>query len=138
MLQDLVKFGMIPEFVGRLPNIATLEKLDKEALRRILTEPKNALVQQYKRMMEVIDGVELVLEDDAVEAIAEEAIKRHTGARALRAIMEEIMLDVMFEVPSESDVTRCVITREAISEGAKPCLERKSGTKSKDDKAKTA
>ncbi|MEI6502134.1 MAG: ATP-dependent Clp protease ATP-binding subunit ClpX [Armatimonadota bacterium] len=124
MPADLVKFGMIPEFIGRLPTMATLASLDKDALRRILVEPKNALIRQYQKTMEILDDVELVVEDDALEAIAAEAIKRQTGARALRTIIEEIMLDVMFEVPSDPEITRCVISRETVEQHAQPLLER--------------
>ena len=124
MPADLVKFGMIPEFIGRLPTMATLASLDQPSLRRILVEPKNALIRQYQKTMEILDDVELVVEDEALEAIAAEAIKRQTGARALRTIIEEIMLDVMFEVPSDREITRCVISRETVEEHAQPLLER--------------
>ncbi|MEN6305080.1 MAG: ATP-dependent Clp protease ATP-binding subunit ClpX [Armatimonadia bacterium] len=124
MPQDLVQFGMIPEFIGRLPTLATLSSLDQAALRRILVEPKNALIRQYQKTMEMLDNVELVVEDDALEAIAAEAIKRQTGARALRTIIEELMLDVMFDVPSDRDITRCVISAETVTERKPPVLER--------------
>ena len=124
MPQDLVKFGMIPEFIGRLPTLATLTSLDQETLRRILVQPKNALIRQYQKTLEMLDGVELVVEDEALEAIAHEALQRQTGARALRTIIEEIMLDVMFDVPSDPDVTRCTITRETIEQSIPPLLER--------------
>ncbi len=120
--EDLVKFGMIPEFIGRLPVIATLHSLDKEALRRILTEPANALVKQYQKLMRLIDNVELIFTDDALDAIAEEALKRKTGARALRTIIEEVMLNVMFEVPARRDVGRCIVTAECVKDGAPPKL----------------
>ncbi len=123
MPQDLIKFGMIPEFIGRLPTMATLNSLDGEALRRILVEPKNALIRQYQKTLAMLDNVELVVEDEALEAIAQEALKRQTGARALRTIIEEIMLDVMFEVPSDEDVTRCTITRETVEQHQPPLLE---------------
>jgi ATP-dependent Clp protease ATP-binding subunit ClpX len=123
MPQDLIKFGMIPEFTGRLPTMATLDTLDKDALRRILIEPKNALIRQYKKTLDMLDGVELVIEDEALEAIAEEALKRETGARALRTIIEELMLDVMFEVPSDETVTRCTISRETVEQRELPALE---------------
>jgi ATP-dependent Clp protease ATP-binding subunit ClpX len=127
MPQDLIKFGMIPEFIGRLPTMATLDSLNKDALRRILVEPKNALIRQYQKTLAMLDDVELVVEDDALEAIAEEALKRQTGARALRTIIEEIMLDVMFEVPSNQEVTRCTITRETVEQRRAPVLEESKG-----------
>ncbi|MBU0607635.1 MAG: AAA family ATPase, partial [Armatimonadetes bacterium] len=134
MPQDLIKFGMIPEFIGRLPTMATLESLNKDALRRILVEPRNALIRQYQKTLAMLDDVELVVEDDALEGIAEEALKRQTGARALRTIIEEIMLDVMFEVPSDREVTRCTITRETVEQRTLPLLEqgkRKGTTRQK-------
>jgi ATP-dependent Clp protease ATP-binding subunit ClpX len=121
MPEDLLKFGMIPEFVGRLPVITSVHNLDREALIRILTEPRNALVRQYHRLFE-LDGVELEFTDDALEAIADQAILRGTGARGLRAIMEEVLLSVMYEVPSRQDVARVVITREAVLEHVNPTL----------------
>jgi ATP-dependent Clp protease ATP-binding subunit ClpX len=138
MPQDLVKFGMIPEFIGRLPSLATLDNLDKVALQRILVEPKNALINQYKKTMALLDKVELVVEDEALEAIAEEALTRSTGARALRTIIEEIMLDVMFEVPSDPTVTRCIITGETVRDKVSPKLERKKDRQRGDDRQKTA
>ncbi|MEI6602773.1 MAG: ATP-dependent Clp protease ATP-binding subunit ClpX [Clostridia bacterium] len=119
--QDLVKFGLIPEFVGRLPVIATLHQLDVEALLRILSEPKNALVKQYKKLFEY-DDVELEFEPDALAAIAKKSQARSTGARGLRAIMEEIMLDVMFDVPSETTIEKCIITLETVENGAHPTI----------------
>lgn len=110
---DLMKFGMIPEFIGRVPVIAVLEALDVDALIRILVEPKNAILKQYQQLLS-LDGVELKFDQDAVEAIAEEAIKRKTGARALRSIVEEIMLDVMYEVPSRTDIKVCRITKDLV------------------------
>ncbi len=110
---DIVKFGMIPEFIGRIPAISIVEPLDEETLVTILTEPKNALVKQFKKLMRM-DNVELEFKPDAIRAIAKEAFNRKTGARALRSIIEEIMLDVMYELPSREDVTRCVITREMV------------------------
>ncbi len=111
--EDLLKYGLIPEFVGRLPIIITLDALDEDALIRILTEPRNALVKQYQKLFE-LDGVTLEFTPDALKAIAEEALKRKTGARGLRAILEEVMLEVMYDVPSRSDVAKCIITRETI------------------------
>ncbi|AUS08393.1 ATP-dependent Clp protease ATP-binding subunit ClpX [Laceyella sacchari] len=124
--EDLLKFGLIPEFVGRLPVISTLEPLDETALVRILTEPKNALVKQYQKLLEM-DNVELEFEMEALEAIAQEAIKRKTGARGLRAIIESIMLDVMFELPSRDDVIKCVVTKETVIHGVSPKLMTKEG-----------
>jgi ATP-dependent Clp protease ATP-binding subunit ClpX len=119
--EDLIKFGMIPEFIGRLPVISSVHNLDRVALIRILTEPKNALVRQYGRLFD-LDGVELEFSDDALEAIAEQAILRGTGARGLRAIMEEVLLSVMYDLPSRKDVARCVITRETVMDKVLPTL----------------
>ncbi len=119
--EDLLKFGLIPEFVGRLPVISTLEPLDESALMRILTEPKNALVKQYQKLLEM-DNVKLEFEQESLEAIAKEAIKRNTGARGLRAIIESIMLDVMFEVPSRTDVAYCKVNKETVLNKLKPIL----------------
>lgn len=110
---DLVKFGMIPEFIGRVPVIAVVDPLDEDALAQILTEPRNALVKQYQKLLKM-DNVQLEFKPDAVRAIAKEAYRRKTGARALRSIVEELMLDVMYELPSRKDVTRCTITREMV------------------------
>jgi len=119
--QDLLKYGLIPEFVGRVPVIATLDALDHQALVRILTEPRNALVKQYQKMFE-LDDVSVEFKEGSLQAIAEEAIKRNTGARGLRSIMEEVLLDVMFELPSRDDISRCIITREVILKREKPIL----------------
>jgi len=119
--EDLVKFGMIPEFIGRVPVIATLEELDEPALINILTQPKNALTKQYQKLLEY-DGVTLEFEPDALDAIAKEAIKRNTGARGLRAIVEQAMLDVMFDLPGDATIKKCVITKASISGGEKPTL----------------
>lgn len=124
--EDLLKFGLIPEFVGRLPVISTLEPLDESALVRILTEPKNALVKQYQKLLEM-DNVALEFNAEALDAIAKEAIKRNTGARGLRAIIEGIMLDVMFEVPSRDDVINCVVTKEVVMDKIAPELKTKDG-----------
>ncbi|HHW12905.1 MAG TPA: ATP-dependent Clp protease ATP-binding subunit ClpX [Firmicutes bacterium] len=113
MPEDLLKYGMIPEFIGRLPIVVSLDALDEAALIRILTEPKNALIKQYKKMLE-LDGVELEFTPDAMEAIAALTMKRNAGARGLRAIIEKLLLDVMYEVPSRSDVKKCVITKEMV------------------------
>jgi ATP-dependent Clp protease ATP-binding subunit ClpX len=121
MPEDLIKFGLIPEFIGRLPVVTTVANLDREALITILTEPKNALSRQYRRLFE-LDGVDLQFTDDAVEAIADQAILRGTGARGLRAILEEVLLNVMYEVPSRSDVGQVVITREVVLDNVNPTL----------------
>jgi len=119
--EDLLKFGLIPEFIGRLPVIVTLNELDEDALKRIMTEPKNALVKQYRKMFE-FDDVELEIEDDAIEEIAKKAIERKTGARGLRSIFEKSMLDIMYEIPSRDDIEKCIITKETISENDDPKL----------------
>ena len=118
---DLIKYGLIPEFIGRLPMVATVDSLDRGSLVRILQEPRNALVKQYQRILE-LDGVELVFEPDALRAVADQAILRGTGARGLRAICEEVLLDVMYEMPSRSDVGRVVIDRRAVEERVNPSL----------------
>lgn len=117
--QDLLKFGLIPEFVGRLPIVTTLEELDKEALINILTKPKNALVKQYKKLL-AMDGVDLEFKPEAVEAIVEKAIERKTGARGLRSIIEEIMRDIMFDIPSNPKIEKCIVTKETVDEKTKP------------------
>lgn len=132
--EDLLKFGLIPEFVGRLPVISTLEPLDESALVRILTEPKNALVKQYQKMLEM-DSVSLEFKAEALDAIAKEAIKRNTGARGLRAIIESIMLDVMFDIPSRTDVNTCVVTKEVVQEKVTPLLTSTEGNKKKKEES---
>lgn len=119
--EDLLKFGLIPEFVGRLPIIVTLDALDEDALIRILTEPRNALVKQYEKLFE-LDGVGLEFQNEALRTVAQEALKRKTGARGLRAILEEIMLDIMYEIPSRDDIAKCVITKDTIMKKEKPLL----------------
>lgn len=119
--EDLLKYGLIPEFVGRLPVIATLNSLNEEALISILTEPKNALVKQYQKLFEM-DGVSLEFEEEALKVIAKKAIERKTGARGLRAILEEIMLNVMYEIPSRGDVEKCIITKDTILNNMEPIL----------------
>jgi ATP-dependent Clp protease ATP-binding subunit ClpX len=121
MPEDLLRYGLIPEFIGRLPVIATLEPLDEQALVRILVEPRNALTKQYQRIF-AMDGVDLVFTEDSLQAIASEAMKRGTGARALRTIIEEIMLDIMYEVPSRKDVKKCIVTAETVRERKSPTL----------------
>jgi len=121
MPEDMLKFGLIPEFVGRLPVITTVRSLDREALVRILTEPRNALVRQYQRLFE-LDGVELEFDAEAMEAIADQAILRGTGARGLRAILEEVLLSVMYEVPSNPNIARVLITREVVLHNVNPTI----------------
>ncbi|MBT2697879.1 ATP-dependent protease ATP-binding subunit ClpX [Neobacillus sp. C211] len=125
--EDLLRFGLIPEFIGRLPVIASLEQLDEAALIEILTKPKNALVKQYQKMLE-IDEVELQFEEGALTEIAKKAIERKTGARGLRSIIEGIMLDVMFDLPSRDDITKCVITKETVINNSVPKLLLEDGT----------
>lgn len=122
--QDLVKFGLIPEFVGRVPINVSLEGLDEEALVRILKEPKNALIKQYQRLFE-FDHVELLFENDAIEEIAKKALERKTGARGLRSIMENVLMDVMYEIPSDETIEQCVITKDVIDGISKPVVVRK-------------
>ncbi|HWI62322.1 MAG TPA: ATP-dependent protease ATP-binding subunit ClpX, partial [Symbiobacteriaceae bacterium] len=119
--EDLLKFGLIPEFVGRLPVIVTLDALDEEALVKILMEPKNALVKQYQKLLQM-DNIDLEFKEDAIRAIAKEALKRNTGARGLRAIIEDIMLDVMYDIPSRTDVSKCVVTKDVVSKKEEPLL----------------
>jgi ATP-dependent Clp protease ATP-binding subunit ClpX len=119
--EDLLKFGLIPEFVGRLPVIGAVSPLDKGALVKILVEPRNALIKQYKKTF-ALDNVELELTDDALEAVAEQALLRGTGARGLRAILEEVLLEVMYDIPSRTDVGGCRITREVVLEKVAPTL----------------
>jgi len=125
--EDLIKFGLIPEFVGRLPVVATLNELDKGALIEILKEPKNSLVRQYQTIMG-FENVTLKFTDDALEAIAEEALKRNVGARGLKIIIEELMLDIMYTIPSQDAISECVITREVVDNRSQPItLYRKAG-----------
>ncbi len=119
--QDLLKYGLIPEFVGRLPVIVTLGSLDRQALVQILTEPKNALVKQYQKLFEMDDAM-LEFESEALEAIADKALERKTGARGLRAIIEEIMLDVMYDIPSANNIEKCIVTKDTIKSGTAPSL----------------
>ena len=126
MPEDLLKFGMIPEFIGRLPVITSVENLDKPALMQILTEPKNALVKQYQRLFD-IDDVELEITPEALDAIAELALKRGTGARGLRAILESVLLGVMYDVPSRADIAKVILTHECINDGGAPTLIPRTG-----------
>ena len=121
MPEDLIKFGLIPEFIGRLPVVASVTNLDKESLVQILSQPKNALVKQYTRLFEM-DGVELEFADDALDAIADQAIHRGTGARGLRAIMEEVLLPVMYDIPSRDDVAKVVVTKETVQDNVLPTI----------------
>ncbi len=125
MPQDLVKFGLIPEFVGRVPVMVSLDSLDKTALMRILVEPKNALVKQYRKLF-AIDGIELEFQDEAIEAIADRSLERKTGARGLRAIMENTLMDLMYRIPSDETIRKCTITKGAVEKTGEPLLEYKS------------
>ena len=120
--EDLLKFGLIPEFIGRLPVVVSLHPLDEDALVRILTEPKNALVKQYKKLL-AMDHVDLEFDDDAIRAIAKQAILRNTGARGLRAIIEKIMQHVMYTVPGMKNVVKCRITEDVVNHRTEPILE---------------
>ena len=133
--EDLVKYGLIPEFVGRLPVIATLEELDEDALVTILTEPKNAFVKQYKKLFG-LEGVELVFEDSALKAVANEAIQRKTGARGLRSILENLLLDTMFDLPDLEDINEIVIDEDVVKGKKDPIQKKgkKKTTKKSDDK----
>ena len=133
--EDLLKFGLIPEFVGRMPIIVTLDNLDEEALVRILTEPKNALTRQYQRLFEM-DGVDLTFDEPAIRAVAKKAIERKTGARGLRAILEDVMLDIMFDIPSREDVASCHITADVIDKVCPPLLAEGRGEKRAQKKPK--
>ena len=124
--EDLLAYGFIPEFVGRLPLIVSLDSLDKASLMQILTEPKNAIVKQYQRLFD-LDHVELVFTDDALETAAEDAIQMKTGARGLRSIIEGALLDVMYEIPSMTGVSRCTINSETIRDGKPPLLQSETG-----------
>ncbi len=130
MPQDLVKFGLIPEFIGRVPVTVALDKLEKEDLVRILKEPKNAIVKQYQKLLE-LDGVNLKFTDEALDAIAERSFERKTGARGLRAVVEDVMMDVMYEVPSDTNIIGCTITKESVETDAEPTLEYKNDKKTK-------
>ncbi len=134
--EDLIRFGLIPEFIGRLPILTTLEELDEESLIKILKEPKNALTKQYARLFE-FDGVELEFEEEALCAVAKAGVERNTGARGLRATLEQAMLDVMYDLPAKSDVIKCIVTKNVIEKGEKPILiysDAKSVKKSKPDR----
>lgn len=125
--EDLIKFGLIPEFIGRLPVVATLQELDEKALVEILTKPRNALTKQYSKLFEY-DGVQLDFEPDALEAIAREAIKRNTGARGLRAILEQSMLEVMYDLPAKTNIKKCIVTKNVVLKGERPIMVLSDGT----------
>ena len=138
MPEDLLKFGMIPEFIGRLPILTSVENLDRPALMEILTEPKNALVKQYQKLFE-LDDVELEFSAEALEVVADLAIKRGTGARGLRAIMEETLLGVMYEIPSKPEVAKVIITPQVVAKEAAPTLvNRPAGGPKRQSKAEKA
>ena len=121
MPQDLLRYGLIPEFIGRLPIVVPIEPLTETDLVTILVEPRNALVRQYQKILEM-DGVELIVAENALRAIAREAMTRHTGARGLRTVLEEIMLNIMYEIPSRSDIKRCVVTEDTVAKRVEPLL----------------
>lgn len=135
--EDLLKYGLIPEFIGRLPAIVTLEQLSKEALIEIITQPKNALLKQYKKLF-AMDNVELEIEEDAIERIAEKAIERKTGARGLRGILERLMTNIMYEIPSREDVEKCIITKETIDDEVDPKIVLVDSSKAKKARGETA
>ena len=135
--EDLIKFGLIPEFIGRLPMISSVSPLDRDSLIRILVEPRNALVKQFRKLFE-LDGVELEFTDEALRAIAEQAIQRGTGARGLRAIMEEVLLNVMYELPSREDVTKCLVDRDVVLTGVNPTLVPREAKKARERQQRTA
>jgi ATP-dependent Clp protease ATP-binding subunit ClpX len=119
--EDLIQYGLIPEFIGRLPVVSAIHQLGREELMQILTEPRNALVKQFQRFFQ-FDGIELVFADEALSSVADKALERETGARGLRSIIEEVLLEVQFELPSRRDVQKCVVTRETIEKGVSPTL----------------
>ena len=123
MPQDFIKFGLIPEFIGRVPVVVTLNALDEEALIRILKEPKNSLLRQYRKLFEM-DGVELEFDEPALKSIAEKAMERKTGARGLRSIVEDTVMDLMFEIPSDDTIRKCIITKDAVEKKGEPVITR--------------
>nr|WP_122011862.1 ATP-dependent Clp protease ATP-binding subunit ClpX [Maliibacterium massiliense] len=137
MPEDLLKYGLIPEFVGRLPVVATLHQLDEEALMRILQEPKNALVKQYKKLFDM-DNVQLSFDEEALRAVAQKAVARKTGARGLRSIIEEVMLGIMYDLPSRDDVNTCRITKDVIEQRSEPILAKDESIAPKEDAQKSA
>jgi ATP-dependent Clp protease ATP-binding subunit ClpX len=135
--EDLLKFGLIPEFVGRLPVIGAVQNLDHEALIQILVAPKNALVKQYKRTF-ALDNIELEFTEDALHAVADQALLRGTGARGLRAILEEVLLEVMYDLPSRTDIGQCVIDEKVVLERVNPTLVPRTETPAKADRPRRA
>jgi len=135
--KDLIKYGLIPEFVGRVPIVVSLDGLDEAALNRILTEPKNAIVKQYKKMFEM-DDVELEFEQEAINQIAKQAMENKTGARGLRTIMENIMMDIMYEIPSDDTITKCVVTEDVVLGKCDPIVEREENPKESPSRKKRA
>ena len=117
--EDLLKYGLIPELIGRIPIVAPLQDLDEEALKSILTDPKNAILKQYKKLL-LMEGVELEFDPFSIDVIAKKAIERKTGARALRSIVENFMLDIMYEIPNKKDIRKCIITKDVVENGAEP------------------
>ena len=134
---DLLQYGLIPEFVGRLPVISTLDPLTIEMMTNILTEPKNAVLKQFQHMFE-IDGVELQVTDDGLEAIADKALAQQTGARGLRTVLEQVLLDTMFEIPARSDIRKCIVTADTITSGQRPLLLTASDAEIFSDESKSA
>jgi ATP-dependent Clp protease ATP-binding subunit ClpX len=134
MPEDLLRFGLIPEFIGRLPVFTSVAKLDREALVAVLTEPKNALVKQYQRLFE-LDGVELEFSEEALDEVADRALDRGTGARGLRAILEEVLLNVMYDVPSRDDVEKVIITDEVVRDRVSPTLVPRGGRRERREKS---
>jgi ATP-dependent Clp protease ATP-binding subunit ClpX len=133
--EDLLRYGLIPEFVGRVPVVVTLHELDEEALVKILVEPKNALIKQYKKLFEM-DNVELEMDEEALKAIAKKAIDRKTGARGLRSIVENFLLDIMYDIPSRDDIEKCIVTRETVENNTEPTLVLSDAKKRKSKKKK--
>ena len=128
--EDLIKFGLIPEFIGRLPVLGAVQQLDQAMLVKVLAEPKNSLVKQYQRIFEM-DGVELEFEDDALDAVATLALERGTGARGLRSILEDVLLDTMFDIPGRKDVIRCTVTAAAVRKEEPPVLSMRKPTRTR-------
>jgi ATP-dependent Clp protease ATP-binding subunit ClpX len=128
--EDLVKFGLIPEFIGRLPIVGAVQQLDRDMLISVLTEPKNSLVRQFQQVL-AMDGVELVIETDALAAIADLALERQTGARGLRSILESVLLEPMFDVPGRSDVQRCIVTADSVRNKTAPIYEMRKATRTR-------
>ena len=128
--EDLTKFGLIPEFIGRLPIVAAVQQLDRDMLINVLTEPKNSLVKQFQQVL-AMDGVELEIETDALQAIAELALERKTGARGLRSILESVLLEPMYDLPGRADVVKCIVTADSVRHGAQPTYELRKATRTR-------